>query len=170
MLASGLGSRVVRYALERPLAPGGMAEVFLARAVAGPHRGQRVVVKRVHQHLADSEDLRDMFAREAALAMRLDHPNIVRVIDVGEEDGIPFLAMELLDGVDLRTALGVAMRDATRLYPAHACAIAGRIAAGLHYAHTLRDEHGEPLGIVHRDVSPHNVFLTSDGGVKVLDF
>ena len=159
-----------KYALERPLASGGMAEIFLARALVGPLRGQWVVVKRVHEHLADSEDLRDMFAREGALAMMLHHPNIVRVIDVGEEEGVPYLAMELLEGVDLRAALGVAMRDQTRLYPAHACAIAARIAAGLHHAHTLRDEAGAPLGIVHRDVSPHNVFLTNDGGVKLLDF
>jgi eukaryotic-like serine/threonine-protein kinase len=147
-----------------------MAEVFLARALEGPYRWHRVVVKKVHQHLADSDELREMFAREGALAMQLDHPNIVRVIDVGEEDDIPFLAMEYLDGIDLRVALGVAMQRGTRLYPAHACAIASGIAAGLHYAHTVVDPHGQPLGIVHRDVSPHNVFLTSDGHVKLLDF
>jgi serine/threonine protein kinase len=147
-----------------------MAEVFLARVLEGPYRWHRVVVKKVHPHLADSDELREMFAREGALAMQLDHPNIVRVIDVGEEDDIPFLAMEYLDGVDLRVALGVAIQRGTRFYPAHACVIAAGIAGGLHHAHTLADAHGQPLGIVHRDVSPHNVFLTSEGTVKLLDF
>jgi serine/threonine-protein kinase len=147
-----------------------MAEVFLARALAGPWVGRRVVVKRVHEWLADSDELRELFVREGALAMRLDHPNIVRVLDVGEEDGVPYLAMEWLDGVDLRQALGVAMQQGTRLYPSDACSIAARVAAGLYYAHTLCDAAGQPLGIVHRDVSPHNVFLTAGGEVKLLDF
>lgn len=159
-----------RYTIERPLASGGMAEVFLARAVGGPWASQRVVVKRVHEHLADSDELREMFAREGAIAMLLEHPNIVRVVDVGEEDGIPYLAMEWLDGVDLHAALGVAMQQGTHFYAADACSIAAAIASGLHHAHTLRDEAGLPLGIVHRDVSPHNVFLTRDGRVKLLDF
>lgn len=147
-----------------------MAEVFLARASGGPWAGQRVVVKRVHEHLADSDELRDMFAREGTLAMQLEHPNIVRVIDVGEEDGIPYLAMEWLDGVDLHAALAVAMQQRTHFYAADACSIAAAVASGLHHAHTLRDAAGRPLGIVHRDVSPHNVFLTRDGQVKLLDF
>lgn len=159
-----------RFAIERPLASGGMAEVFLARPTSGPLAGQRVVVKRVHEHLADSDELREMFAREGALAMLLDHPNVVRVVDVGEDEGVPFLAMEWLDGVDLRVALGVAMRQGTGLYLADACSIAAAVARGLHHAHTTRDAAGRPLGIVHRDVSPHNVFLTSDGDVKLLDF
>jgi serine/threonine protein kinase len=141
-----------------------MAEVFLARALDGPWRGRPVVMKRVHEHLADSEELRELFAREGAIAMQLDHPNIVRVLDVGEDDGVPFLVMELLHGVDLRTALAVVMREGTRFHPANACLIASAIAAALHHAHAL------PLGIVHRDVSPHNVFLGSDGVVKLLDF
>jgi serine/threonine protein kinase len=147
-----------------------MAEVFLARALKGPWAGRRVVVKRVHDYLADSDELREMFAREGSLAMELHHPNIVRVIDVGEEDGIPYLAMEWLDGLDLRATLGVAMQRGSRLYPANACSIAAGVAAGLHHAHTLRDAAGQPLGIVHRDVSPHNVFLTTGGEVKLLDF
>lgn len=147
-----------------------MAEVFLARALEGPARGQRVVVKRVHEHLADSDELRDMFAREGALAMQLHHPNIVRVIDVGEEEGVPFLAMEWLDGVDLRVAIGAAMQRGTRLYPAHACVIAAGIAAGLHHAHTLVDSNGQPLGIVHRDVSPQNVLVSFAGMAKIADF
>ena len=141
-----------------------MAEIFLARAVDGPWRGHRVVVKRVHEHLADSEELREMFAREGAVAMQLDHPNIVRVLDVGEEDGVPFLAMEHLEGLDLRVAMNVVMREGTRLHPAQACTIAAGVAAGLHHAHV------QPLRIVHRDVSPHNVFLGADGIVKLLDF
>jgi serine/threonine-protein kinase len=147
-----------------------MAEVFLARALAGPWTGCRVVVKRVHEWLADSDELREMFVREGALAMQLDHPNIVRVIDVGEEDGVPYLAMEWLDGVDLRQALSVVMQQGTRFRPSDACVIAAGVAAGLYYAHTLCDAAGQPLGIVHRDVSPHNVFLTSGGDVKLLDF
>lgn len=158
------------YALEDLLAVGGMAEVFLARAEDGPWTGRRVVVKRVLEHLADAEELREMFAREGALAMALDHPNIVRVIDIGEQEGVPFLAMEWLDGLDLRTVLAAAMERGERMYPAHACAIAASIAAGLHHAHARVDAAGRSLGIVHRDVSPHNIFLTRDGQVKLLDF
>ncbi|MFO0738724.1 MAG: serine/threonine-protein kinase [Labilithrix sp.] len=160
-----------RYVLEHLLAEGGMAEVFLARATSGPWAGHRVVVKRVREHLADSEELRDMFAREAALAMQLEHPNIVRVLDVGEtEDGLPFLTMEWLDGLDLHAILGAVRARGETIHPAYACAVASQIARGLHHAHVFRDPEGHLLGVVHRDVSPHNVFLTLDGAVKLLDF
>ena len=163
-------ARVARYILERMLAEGGMAEVFLARGADGPWAGHRVVIKRVREHLADSDELREMFAREGALAMQLEHPNIVRVIDVGEEDGVPFLAMEWLDGLDLHFVLGAAMARGEQIRVADACVVASAIATGLQYAHTFRDHEGRSLGIVHRDVSPHNVFVTRDGQVKLLDF
>jgi serine/threonine-protein kinase len=147
-----------------------MAEVFLARGTEGPWAGHRVVIKRVLEHLADSDELREMFAREGALAMQLDHPNIVRVIDVGEEDGVPYLAMEWLDGLDLHAVLDAGMACGERIHPSYACVVASAIAAGLHHAHAFRDATGRSLGIVHRDVSPHNVFLTRDGEVKLLDF
>ncbi len=147
-----------------------MAELLHARARSGPYLGMPLVLKRLLPHLADSEDTAAMFAHEVALAMRLDHPCIVRVLDQGELDGLPFFVMPWLDGVDLRTLSSRLGAARTRLPVGLACAVGAQIASALDYAHALADDQGRPLGVVHRDVSPHNVMLTRFGEVKVLDF
>ncbi len=147
-----------------------MAEVYLATETHPDGRERVVVVKRVLENLADAEDFLALFEDEGRLAMKLVHPNIVRVLAVGQGGGLPFIAMEHLEGCDLRQMLAHAGRAGMRLQPGLACAIAARVARGLQYAHTLRNEGGEELGVVHRDVSPHNVFATLDGEVKLLDF
>jgi serine/threonine-protein kinase len=159
-----------RYEVERLLASGGMAEVLLARATAGPHAGRRVVLKRMHPHLAESTDVRASFARETELARRIHHPNVVEVLDVSVLDGAPVLVLEWLDGADLRAIARALAERSTRLHPAQACAIAALVARGLAHVHALDDDAGQPLGLVHRDVSPHNVFVTRSGTVKLLDF
>lgn len=153
-----------------PLARGGMAELFYARATSGPHVGMPLVLKRLLAELADGEDIPALFAHEVALAMRLVHPCIVRVLDRGELDGLPFLVMPWLDGLDLRVLTERLAARRERLPVGIACAIGAHIAAALDYAHAFKDEHGRPLGVVHRDVSPHNVMLTRGGELKVLDF
>jgi serine/threonine protein kinase len=148
-----------------------MAELFFARATHGPLVGQRLVVKRLLPHLVESEDVAALFAHEIALAMRLEHPCIVQTLDKGEDDeGIPFLVMPWLDGLDLRALQARLSARRQRMPVGVACAIAAHVAASLDYAHALVDTQGHPLGVVHRDVSPHNVMLTRSGEVKVLDF
>lgn len=168
---SGVLSRSVRsvgtYEVLRTLARGGMAELLLARA-EGPHGFRKVVVlKRIHSHLADDPGFVEMFRDEARLAALLDHPNVVQVFDIGDGDDGVFFAMEYLRGADVRALL-----EATdgALPLAHALTIVTGAAAGLHHAHSRLGLDGRPLAVIHRDVSPTNVFVTYDGAVKVLDF
>ena len=159
-----------RYEVSSRLASGGMAEILLGR-VRGPAGFHRpVVLKRVLPHLAESEEFRAMFVDEARIVAGLRHPNVVQVHELGEEDGELFLAMEYLAG---ESVSGLMRRLATQRRPLPVGLAAHLIAeacAGLHAAHTMTDDHGEPLHVVHRDVSPQNLFVTYDGHVKVLDF
>ncbi len=159
-----------KYELVRPLAQGGMAELFIARQSGPAGFEKQVVIKRVLPHLAANKDFVEMFLDEARLAARLSHPNIVQVFDFGEADGRYFLAMEYLVGEDL-AAVQCALGHQRRGMPGPIAALVLSSACeALHYAHTFADETGAPLKIVHRDVSPTNVFVTYQGQVKVLDF
>ncbi len=158
------------YQIERRLAAGGMAEVLVAQRL-GPHGFQkRVALKRIlPQHARDPEFV-GMFIDEARLAARLEHPGIVQVFDFGEHDGSLFMAMELVDGTTVgRLLRSVASRRET-LALGPALHIAYEAASALAYAHGLRDETGEPLSIVHRDVSPANLLLDRSGRVRLTDF
>src|SRR5262252_1704020 len=159
-----------RYEPLQLLGRGGMAEVHLARAI-GPLGLQKIVVlKRVLPALAKSEEFVRMFLEEARLALRLDHPNIVQVFDVDEADGVVFYAMEFLHGRDLRQIVTRLVERGARLSLEQALSIMIPVCAALHYAHERADERGRPLSIVHRDITPHNVFIRYDGVVKVIDF
>jgi tetratricopeptide (TPR) repeat protein/tRNA A-37 threonylcarbamoyl transferase component Bud32 len=163
--------RLADFDLIRRLGAGGMAEVFLAKKRGAESTYKLLVVKRILPQHVSSERFRAMFAEEARLATRLNHPNIVQVYDFQDynEDG-QLLSMEYVDGPDLgKLARGARAVD-ERLPPYVAAYIAGEVARGLHYAHERRDEGGQPLEIVHRDVSPQNVLLSSDGVVKIADF
>ncbi|RMG13233.1 MAG: serine/threonine protein kinase [Deltaproteobacteria bacterium] len=157
-----------RYELVRRIGEGGMGEVWLARDPAQP--SVPIVIKRVLPNLAGNEDVAIMFLDEARIAARLDHPGCVRVFDLGRQDDCLFLAMEFISGIDLRRLVRRAWKAGHRMpYELIAETIA-QAAAGLHYAHELRDEGGRPLGVIHRDVSPHNLMVARDGRVVVLDF
>ena len=162
--------RLGRYEILRPLARGGMAELFLARATGIQGFEKLVVVKRILPEMTRDRDYVEMFLEEARLAAGLHHSNIVQVYDIGEDEALPFFAMEYLHGEDVRALLRAAQLRGERVPVEHALSIAIGVAAGLHHAHEQRDGDGRPLGIVHRDVSPHNVAVTFDGGVKLLDF
>lgn len=164
-MAEGLAT-LGRYRLIRKLAQGGMAEVFLAvqRGAAGFERP--AVVKRMLPDLAKHAEYRELFVQEARLMATLSHPNVVGVLDFGEEAGTYFLALELVDGVDL----GRAIKGAERLSPALAAHIGAGVLRALHHVHTRTDARGEPLNIVHRDATPHNVLLGRSGEVKLGDF
>lgn len=164
-------ARLADFEVVRRLGVGGMAEVFLAKKRGAEGTYKLLVLKRVLPQYGQSRRFRAMFAEEAQLATRLNHPNIVQVYefqDYGEEGQL--LSMEYVEGPDLRRLMRAAQARSMRLPPYVAAYIVGEVAKGLHYAHERRDEGGEPLAIVHRDVSPQNVLLSFDGAVKIADF
>jgi serine/threonine protein kinase len=158
------------YQLIKKLATGGMAEVWLAKQTGIEGFNRHVVVKRILPHLAEDPEFVQMFLNEAKIASRFNHPNIAQIYDLGENSGQYFIAMEFIHGEDL----GRVMRRAWSTGQWVARHIALRIVAdscqGLHYAHTRLDERGQPLRVVHRDISPQNILISFDGAVKVVDF
>ena len=147
-----------------------MAEIYLARVSGAGGFEKNVVVKRILPQLAESDEFFTMFLDEARIAATLQHPNVVDIYDAGQEEGEYFIAMEHLDGADLHTVRRVLGERGEGMPLQHAVFIVTSVAAGLHHAHEKVGLDGRPLRIVHRDVTPQNVFLTRDGGVKLVDF
>jgi serine/threonine protein kinase len=162
--------RIGRYELGPRLAAGGMAELYVARAT-GVHGFQKYfALKRILPRWADDREFVEMFLDEARLAAQLDHPNVVHVHDIGEDDDGPFFTMDYIHGQSL---LALIRRQRTRgsFLPWDAfVALGSAAAAGLHHAHDRRGFDGRALGIIHRDVSPTNILVTYDGVVKIVDF
>ena len=129
-----------------------------------------VALKVIRHDLRDDDEVLAMFLDEARLLERLVHPNIVRTFEHGADDDHAFIAMELLQGTTLADIQKACVARGMGLHPEAAIWIAARVGEALQYAHDLEDERGEPLGIVHRDVNPSNIFLTFDGEVKLIDF
>ncbi|OGQ12335.1 MAG: hypothetical protein A2138_05425 [Deltaproteobacteria bacterium RBG_16_71_12] len=159
-----------RYRVLGRLGIGGMAEVFLGEQSGPAGFAKKVVVKRMLPHLAMDRRLVELFQREARIAARLNHPNVVQVYELGEDEGRFFIAMEYVDGLSV-------LQLARRLWGAHRAPpldairrIIADAALGLHCAHELRGDDGTSLGVVHRDVSPDNLMVTRSGVTKVLDF
>jgi serine/threonine protein kinase len=164
------GRQIGKYRVVRRLAVGGMAEIYLAEARGIEGFTKHVVLKRILPQFAQSETFVRLFLNEARVSATLDHPNIATVYDIGEADGVYFFTMEYLHGEDLGHLLREMVARQARLPLEHALTIGVGVAAGLHAAHEKRSPDGRPLGIVHRDVSPSNVVVTYDGGVKLCDF
>ena len=158
------------YQLIKRLATGGMAQIYLARQ-KGPEGFEKLlVVKRILPHLAENADFVRMFLDEARIAARLNHPNIVQIFNLGAQDDSYFIAMEYIHGEDVRRVWKRSEQKGT-VMPTHlVCRVIMEACSGLDYAHKKADQGGKPLGIVHRDVSPQNILVTFDGGVKVVDF
>lgn len=159
-----------KYQLFASLGRGGMADVFLSVARGQMGFNKLAVIKRLRQALAEEPAFRNMFLDEARLAARLNHPNIVHTYEVGEQNGVYFIAMEYLEGQSLNKVLKEALRRKEGIEPEVCARIVADALAGLHHAHTLADYDGRPLSIIHRDVSPHNIFVTYDGHTKLVDF
>jgi eukaryotic-like serine/threonine-protein kinase len=159
-----------RYELLLEMAKGGMATLFLAR-LSGPKKFEKLVaVKRIHDLYSDEDLFTSMFLDEARLTARIHHPNVATVFDMGEEDGHYYIAMEYVHGLDLNKILRAAIRQKRPLEWQQVARLVADAAAGLHAAHELRDNDGQPMGVVHRDVSPQNILVSFDGHVKVVDF
>ena len=160
-----------KYKIVRRLSEGGMAEVFLAKQVGIGGFEKPVALKRIQRQLLESRHLAiDMFLNEAKIAGRLMHPNIVQVLDVGEVGGALYLAMEYVNGKDLRQIVKRLRVERSTMPLGDICFVVREIALALHHAYWSSDMAGNRLSVVHRDVSPHNVIISYDGAVKLLDF
>jgi len=165
------GPRVVgRYALFDEIASGGMASVHVGRLVGPVGFSRTVAIKRLHPQFAKDPEFVTMFLDEARLAARIRHPNVVPTLDVVASQGELFLVMEFVLGASFARLLQVARTSEQRAPPEFVCSIASAVLHGLHAAHEAKSERGEPLGIVHRDVSPQNILVGVDGIARVLDF
>jgi len=166
-----LPRRFGKYTLVRRLAAGGMAVLYLAihKSIAGIER--LLVIKRILPEYGRDKGYVEMLLKEARIAMTFAHANIVTVFDVGQADGEFFIAMEHIHGEDLRAVVRAMKPKGVTEFPLeHALAVGIGVAAGLAYAHDKKDLQGNPLRVVHRDVSPQNVVVTFTGDVKVVDF
>jgi serine/threonine protein kinase len=165
----GPGDVLGRYELLLPVAAGGMAMVWAAR-LRGSRGFQKIVaVKTMLPKLSEDPQFEKMFLDEASLASRIQHPNVVEVLDLGEQDGVLFIAMEWLDGVPLNQLMKAA-KIASGIPLDVAVHFLTHAAEGLHAAHELRDDRGQSIGLVHRDVSPQNIIVGYDGFTKMVDF
>jgi hypothetical protein len=157
------------YLLEK-IAVGGMAELFKARQ-RGVHNFEKIVaIKRILPHLSDNDDFVRMFIDEAKLAAQLTHPNIAQIFDLGKAGGFYYIAMEFVDGRDLRSLLRKVREYKLPLPEQVAAAVTMKVANALDYAHRERGINDKELKLVHRDISPQNILISYDGAVKLVDF
>src|SRR5215831_2938459 len=158
-----------RYKIVRKVADGGMAEIFLAKQVGSEGFQKPVILKRIHANIYADPQFRNMFIDEAHISMSLSHSNIVQILDLGSGGGRYFLVLELVDGWDLGRILYRAAAARTPLPRELGLYIIAQICRALSYAHA-KTEGDRPLGIVHRDISPHNILISEQGEVKLTDF
>jgi len=163
------GDRIGKYVVRGKLAEGGMAEIYLATSQGAEGFEKEVVIKRVRSFLATDPGFVDMFIAEARLASQLNHANVVQIFDFAKHEDTYYLAMEYVLGCSLADLSKKCKKLDERMPPVLVAHIGAEVARGLHYAHRLK-VNGEPLLLVHRDVTPHNVLLSFDGAVKLTDF
>lgn len=161
---------VGRYALFQPFASGGMGVIHIGRLEGPMGFGRTVAIKRLHPSCADNGELAIMLGDEARLASRIDHPNVVRTLDVVAAEGELLVVMELVQGVSLSSLMKSAVAAGERIPVRVAVGVVVGLLYGLHAAHEATSESGRPLDLVHRDVSPQNVLVGSDGVPRVVDF
>ena len=160
-----------RYFLLDRIAQGGMAEIFRARLAIQEGAGRILVIKRIQQGYGENKDFIQMFQSEIQVTMGFNHPNIVQVYDFGSENNQPYIAMEMVDGKNLRQVVQAFSKNGETLPVELAVYCIELSASGLQYAHSFRDKiSGVSLNIVHRDISPQNVLMSYDGNIKIIDF
>ena len=159
-----------KYVLLRKLASGGMGEVFLAKQHGPSGFEKLLVIKRILSHHLDKPDYVEMFFGEAKLVARLNHPNIIQIHEMGEIRGEHYIAMEYVRGKSLRDIIDALRAEGRSMPLAHVVELAVKLCDGLGYAHQARDASERPLNIVHRDVNPHNVLVSYNGDLKIIDF
>ncbi|MDX2437984.1 MAG: TonB family protein [Acidobacteriota bacterium] len=164
------GTQFGQYVIEEHIATGGMAELYKARMVGMEGFQKTVAIKRILSNLTDSEEFVRMFIDEAKLAAQLNHNNIIHIYDLGKVDRSHYIAMEFIEGHDLRSILGDCRETGRRMPVPLALYVTMLLASALDYAHKKRDFENRDLGLVHRDVSPQNVLISHDGDVKLCDF
>jgi serine/threonine-protein kinase len=173
-MREALPRQLGRFELVAEIGRGGMAQLYLGRLVGIAGFARRFAIKCILPHLSEDKRFVEMFLNEGRIAGRLTHTNICQVFELGEDDGELYLAMEYLEGVQWDQLIEAAVaagsvRDPVAILRLAACTI-GQACDGLHYAHELRDSQGRPTPVIHRDISPGNLFVTIDGTCKVLDF
>ncbi len=159
-----------KYELLKQLAVGGMAEIYLARQSGPEGFSKLVVIKRILENLAAQERFVQMFLDEARVAARFNHPNIVQIFDLGREEDAFYIAMEYIPGEDIKSLVRRCAKRRQRIPIEHVVRIFSGVLDGLHYAHAQRTLDGQHVGVVHRDVSPHNIIVSFQGTAKLLDF
>ena len=167
-------SRVGRYAIVTRIGGGGMANVYLARALGSMHNDagfeRLAAVKVLHPHLAEDQGFTDMFLHEARVAANIHHPNVVTILDLGLEDGLLYNVMDYVEGDTLAAVQATAISLGRGVPLPIVLRVAVEVLSGLHAAHELRDDRGELLNVVHRDVTPQNILLGIDGTARLTDF
>ncbi|MBN2799286.1 MAG: phosphate/phosphite/phosphonate ABC transporter substrate-binding protein [Deltaproteobacteria bacterium] len=162
--------RLGRYDVIDRIAVGGMADIFLAVERGAHGFERRVVIKRILEHLSTQETFRQMFLQEARIAAQITHPNVVQIHELGEQGGLPYLVMEYMAGITLRELTRITEDAAIPIPTSVAVELVVQACAGAHAVHELADPHGKPYGLVHRDMTPHNLMVNREGWVKLLDF
>ncbi|MDP2340538.1 MAG: serine/threonine-protein kinase [Deltaproteobacteria bacterium] len=165
-----MAEKIGPYEVTELLAAGGMAEIFVGRKTGPGGFEKPLVVKRIHKKLLGDREIEAMFVDEARVQALLDHPHIVQIYDFGEDRGSYFIAMEYIAGATLRWVIDNANAVRRPVPIQHALRIAGDVLCGLHYAHERIDDDGQPLKLIHRDISPVNVLVARSGQAKLCDF
>ena len=164
------GSEFGQYVIEEHIATGGMADVYKARMMGMEGFQKTVAIKRILGNLTDSDEFVRMFIDEAKLAAQLNHNNIIHIYDLGKVDRSHYIAMEYIEGHDLRSILELCRQRDVKMPIEVALYVTNLLASALDYAHKKHDFEDRALGLVHRDVSPQNVLISFDGDIKLCDF
>lgn len=169
-MANKRGTRFGKYSLLHRVAVGGMAEIFLARQDGLEGFQKTICIKRIRPHLSSQPNFVRMFLNEAKLAAQLNHPNIVQIYDLGKINESYFIAMEYISGRDMSRIIPKADKKGIQFPMVYSLRIASNALEGLYYAHAKTDAYGNPLHIVHRDITPENILVGFNGTVKIVDF
>lgn len=159
-----------RYLLVEKIASGGMADVYRGKLFGIEGFEKDVAIKKILPYWSGNQEFINMLVDEAKVLLHLTHANIVQVFELNKEDETYYIVMEYVDGVDLRSLIKQLKKKGRKFSPSLVCYIAQQILNGLLFAHERKDRHSRPLGIVHRDISPQNILLSSEGEVKITDF